>query len=83
MESNLLTKEVNKKNLDNTRGGNALYVRARSKERGKFDDKVKGHSKSRGHSSIECYNCHKKGHMKKDCHLWKTEKGNDQKHNKN
>ena len=79
VESNLLTEEVNRKNLDSTHGGNALYVKGRSKERGKFDDKVKGHSKSRGRSNVECYHCHKKGHMKKDYCLWKSEKGNDKK----
>ena len=73
VESSLLTKEVNKKNLDSTQGANALCVRGKSKERGKSNDKVKGHS------NIECYHCHKKGHMKKDYHLWKIEKGNDKK----
>ena len=83
MESNLLNEEVNIKNLDSTCGGNALYVRGRSKEHGKSDDKVKVRSKSHGCSNIECYRCHKKGHMKKDCHLWKSEKGNDKKQDKN
>ena len=78
-ESSLLTEEVNKKNMDSTHGGNGLYVRGRSKERSKSDDKGKGCSKSCGCSNIECYHCHKKGHMKKDCHLWKKEKGNDKK----
>ena len=82
VESSLLIEEVNIKNMDSTRGGNALYVRGRSKERSKFDDKGKGCSKSRGRSNIECYHCHKKGHMKKDCHLWKKEKGNDKKQEK-
>ena len=68
--------------MDSTRGGNALYVRGRSKERSKSDDKGKGRSKSRGRSNIECYHCHKKGHMKKDYHLWKKEKGNDKKQKK-
>ena len=83
VESSFLTEEVNRKNMDSTHGGNALYVRGRSKERSKSDDKGKGHSKSRGRSDIECYHCHKKGHMKKDCHLWEKEKGNDKKQDKN
>ena len=82
VESSLLIEEVNRKNLDSTCGGNALYVRGRPKERGKPDDKVKGRSKSRGRSNIECYHCHKKGHMKKDFQLWKNEKGNDKKQDK-
>ena len=82
VESSLLTQEVNRKNMDSTCGGNALYVRGRSKERSKSDDKGKGRSKSGGRNNIECYHCHKKGHMKKDCHLWKKEKGNDKKQNK-
>ena len=82
VESNLLTKEVNRKIMDSTCGGNALYVRGRSKERSKSDDKGKGRSKSRGRSNIECYHCHKKGHMKKDYRLWKNEKGNDKKQDK-
>ena len=40
-ESSLLIEEVNRKNLDSTRGGNAFYVRGRSKEHGEFDDKGK------------------------------------------
>ena len=34
---------------------------------------------------IECYWCHKKGHMKKDCPKWKAEKGKDKEesHNSN
>ena len=53
VESSLLTEEVNRKNMDSTCGGNALYVRGRSKERSKFDDKGKGRNKSRGRSNIE------------------------------
>ena len=65
------------------RGGNALYVRGRSKERGKCDEKGKSHSKSCGCSNVECYYCHKKGRMKKDCHIWKNEKGNEKKQDGN
>ena len=83
VESSLLTEEVNRKNLDSTRSGNALYVRGRSKECGKSDDKVKNRCKSRGRSNVECYYCHKKGHMKKYYHLWKSEKGNDKKQDGN
>ena len=77
------TKEVNRKDLDNIWGGNPLYVRGRSKDHGKFDDKGKSCSKSHGHSNVKCYHYHKKGHMKKDCHVWKSEKGNERKQDGN
>ena len=80
VESSLLTKEVNRKNLNSTWGGNVLYVGGKSKDCGKLDDKGKSCSnKSCCCSNVKCYYCHKKGHMKKDCCLWKSEKGNDKK----
>ena len=72
VERSLLTKEVNKKNLDSSRGGsNALVVRGRSNDRGKSTERGKSRSKSRGCSlkDVECYHCHKKGHVKKKCHI--------------
>ena len=33
----------------------------------------------RGQSNAECYHCHKKGHLKKDCYKWKREKGKGKK----
>ena len=72
MESSLLTEEVNRKNLDNTRSsGNALTVRGRSSDRGKSSERAKSHSKSRGRNNkdVECYHCHKKEHMKKNYHI--------------
>ena len=83
VENSFLTKEVSRKNLDYTRGGNALFARGGSKERGKSNDKGRNHSKSRGCSNVECCHCHKKGHMRKDCYLWKNEKGNDKKQDGN
>ena len=79
VESSLLIEEVNRRNIESTRGGNALYVRGRSKEQGKYDDKGKSPSNSCGHSNVKCYHCHKKGHMMKDYYLWKSEKGNHKK----
>ena len=30
-------------------------------------------------SNVECYHCHKKGHLKKGCYKWKREKGKGKK----
>ena len=62
---------MQRKNTGET-SGNALNMerRGRQKERGKSlgnsDKSGKGKSKSR-FGKIECWNCGKKGHMKKDC----------------
>ena len=48
VESSLLTEEVNRKNLDSSRGSNALVVRGRSNDRGKSTKRGKSHSKSHG-----------------------------------
>ena len=79
MESNLLTEEVNKKNLDNTRGSSALVVRGRSTDKKKWQNKGKSKSKSRDRSvkDLECYHCGKKGHLRRDCRLFKQEKGKE------
>ena len=82
MESSLLTKEVNWKNVKTLKNGNALVVHGRSVERGKGKDKNQSQNKSRA-QNVECYHCHKKGHMKKDCYQWKREKGKGKKQNKN
>ena len=82
VESSLLTEEADRKNLDSSRGGsNALVVRGRSNDRGKSNDREKSRRKSCGHSlkDVECYHCHKKGNVKKNCHIWKKEKGKEKK----
>ena len=73
-ESSLLTEEVNWKNVETSKNGSALVARGKSIERGKGKDKNQSRSKSRA-QDMECYHCHKKGHMKKDCYQWKCEKG--------
>jgi len=77
VESSLLTEEVNRKNLDNTRGSTALVVRGRSNDKKKGENRGKSRSKSRGRSvkDVECYHCGKKGHYKRDCRTYKQEKG--------
>ena len=49
--------------------------RGRQREKGKFQrrDKSKKRSKSRSTKQVECWNCGKKGHMRKDCRLKKKE----------
>ena len=79
VEGSLLTKEVNCKNQDFSKGGSALVVCGRSVEKGKRNDRNKSCSKSCGCKDIECYHFHKKGHMKKDCCTWKQEKGKENK----
>jgi hypothetical protein len=60
-----------KKNIDENSQGEGLvvkgnYERGRSNTRG--DSKGKNsQSKSRRRKDINCYNCGKKGHMKRDC----------------
>lgn len=81
VESSLLPEEVNRNNLDSSRGSNALVVRGRSNDRGKSAERGKSRSKSRGrnYKDVECYHCHKKGHLKKNCHIWKREKNKEKK----
>ena len=81
VESNLLSEEVNRKNLDSSRGSNAVVVRGRSNDTRKSSERGKSCSKSRGqnYKDVECYHCHKKGHLKKNCRIWKKEKGKEKK----
>ena len=46
-------------------------IRGRSKERGFSGSQNHGRSKSRSKKNIKCYNCGKKGHVKKECWLLK------------
>ena len=82
VESSLLTKEMNQKNAKTLKNGSALVVHGRSIERGKGKDRNQSWSKSRARN-MECYHCHKKGHLKKDCYQWKCEKGKGKKQDKN
>ena len=84
VEGSLLTEEVNRKNLDSGKGSSALVVRGRSNARDSSDDRGKSHNKSREpkKKNIKCFYCKKKGHMKKDCHKWKIDKGKDKEEKK-
>ena len=73
--SSLLTEEVNRKNLDCIQSGTTLYVWGRSQGKGKSQDRARSKSNSRGNlKNIECYNCRKKGHLKKDYRSSKKDK---------
>ena len=73
--SSLLTEKVNRKNLDSTQSGMTLYVWGRSQDKGKSQDRARSKSNSRGSlKNIECYNCGKKGYLKKDCRSSKKDK---------
>ena len=66
VESSLLTEEVNRKNLNNTRGGLALVVRGRSdKKKGPNKNKSKSKSRERSAKDMKRYHCGKKGHYKR------------------
>ena len=73
--SSLLREEVNRKNLDITQSGMTLSVWGRSQDKVKSQDRARSNSKSQGClKNIECYNCRKKGHLKKDCKTPKKDK---------
>ena len=81
----ILSEEMRRKSTGETTG-NALNMenRGRQKDRGKgfgnCRNSRKGRSKSRL-GKIECWNCEKKGHLKKDCRAPKKQR--DGQHEKN
>ena len=79
-EGNLLTKEINRKNNDKSKGNSVLVVRGRNPNKVKKGKRTQSHSKSpspKFESDIECYECGKKGHMKRDYPKWKVDKGKE------
>jgi len=75
----ILSEEMRRKSTGET-SGNALTVenRGRQKERGKSSGNrgKSKHDRSKSKGRIECWNCGKKGHMKKDCWSQKGKEGN-------
>eukprot|EP01018_Ginkgo_biloba_P024269 Gb_16694 [translate_table: standard] len=69
--ASLLSEEMRRKSMDDN-CKDALYVRGRSKEKGGDKkrwggSKSKGRSKTPGKSRLRCWECGKRGHLKKDC----------------
>ena len=81
----ILSEEMRRKSTGET-SGNALTAeaRGRQRERGKSPGNHwksrKGRSKSR--ARVECWNCGKKGHFKKDCRSRNVKQGDGQQENK-
>jgi hypothetical protein len=81
----ILSEEMRWKSTGET-SGNVLTVenRGRKKDRGKglgnHDNSRKGRSKS-SLRNIECWNCGKKGHLKKDCRAPKKQRDGKQEKN--
>ncbi|KAH9655417.1 Integrase catalytic domain-containing protein [Citrus sinensis] len=75
--ASVLNEESMRKNNENRQAssqqGEALSVtRGRSTERGPSGSQNQGRSKSRSKKNVKCYNCGKKGHVKKEC--WSNQK---------
>ncbi|KAH9659037.1 Integrase catalytic domain-containing protein [Citrus sinensis] len=75
--ASVLNEESRRKNKENRQASSqqaeALSVtRGRSTERGPSGSQNHGRSKPRSKKNVKCYNCGKKGHVKKEC--WSNQK---------
>jgi len=75
----VLEEESRRKNKDDQtestrQAGAVLMTRGRSMERDSSGSHSQGKSKSRGRKNFKCYQCGKKGHVKKDCWHYKKSK---------
>ncbi|KAH9667565.1 retrovirus-related pol polyprotein from transposon TNT 1-94-like protein [Citrus sinensis] len=80
--ASVLNEESRRKNKENRQASSqqaeALSVtRGRSTERGPSGSQNHGRSKSRSKKNVKCYNCGKKGHVKKEC--WSNQKRREDK----
>ncbi|KAE8725329.1 hypothetical protein F3Y22_tig00008957pilonHSYRG00078 [Hibiscus syriacus] len=80
LQTAVLQEENRRKNKEdrqvNLQQAEALTtMRGRSTERGQSSSHKHGRSKSRSKKNLKCYNCGKKGHLKKDC--WSLNKNSN------
>ncbi|MCO5588661.1 hypothetical protein L7F22_042619 [Adiantum nelumboides] len=85
--SSLLSKEIQQKSMGNSHHGEAHYVQRGGKQRkgcakqhdaskdGKKDPSCDRSKSSGCYKNVQCHYCEKYGHMKKDCHAWRRDKG--------
>eukprot|EP01018_Ginkgo_biloba_P011500 Gb_23875 [translate_table: standard] len=79
--ASLLSEEMRRKSMDDN-SKDALYVQGKSKKKGGDKkrgggSKSKGRSKTPGKSRLRCWECGKRGHLKKDCRHRKRKDGGD------
>ena len=72
--SSLLSEKIRRKSMDSkSKSAYSVQSRGRSQTRDKPQGMSKSRSISHARKNVECYHCHKLGHIKKDCYAWKRE----------